>query len=84
MIVPSGRPTMRPRIEVSTGVPPSGRIESGSAWRVPWRRYAFVAEDGHHGPTKPSSGLLQGRKLVLDGLPAITGRPLAYSAARLI
>jgi hypothetical protein len=34
---------------------------------------AFVAVDRHDQPAKPSSGLLQGRKLVLDRLPAITG-----------
>src|ERR1700722_4842680 len=35
---------------------------------------ALVAEYSHHGPAKPSSGLLKRLLLVLNGLAAITGR----------
>ena len=52
---------------------PSTEHLAQPAWCAPWEPDPFVAEDGHHGPAKPSSGLLQGRKLVLDRLAAITG-----------
>ena len=59
-------------VEVSLG-DPFNRASGPARLARPWEPDPLVAEDGHHGPAKPSSGLLQGRKLVLDRLAAITG-----------
>ena len=60
-------------VEVSPGNPLQQSIQPRPLGATRGTADPLVAEDGHHRPAKPSSGLLQGRKLVLDRLAAITG-----------
>ena len=72
-IDPGDRRSRRPRCRSLAGPPFSSASNPGRLSR-PLVPLIPSSRNGHDGPAKPSSGLLERLQLVLDGLASITGR----------